>query len=401
MAKVNNRLFEGKCYICDEEILTNHFFYQNICTKCGDFNFQKRNKKSDLSGYTALITGGRIKIGYETALKLLRCGASVITTTRFPNDAALRYSKEKDFSEWKDRLKIFGLDLRHIQAVEIFIKYLLDNIKELNIIINNAAQTVRKPPIFYKHLIQNEINPDASLVNNTKELLLKALENGNQNNIEPDVNLTKMDSLSNTVFSNEYNPALLSQIPLIPGDELGESAFFPVNKFDKDNQQEDRRTSNSWMLKLDEINVIEFMEVLYINLIAPFLFNSKLKELLRKNKKPSFIVNVSAMEGNFYNPEKSEKHVHTNMAKAALNMMTRTSSQDYAQDQIYMNSVDVGWITNERPYSFEMNENERVFKMAIDEIDGAARILDPIFSAIDYEIYEYGNLFKNYSKYPW
>ena len=107
------------------------------------------------------------------------------------------------------------------------------------------------------------------------------------------------------------------------------------------------------------------------------------------------------MEGNFSSPDKKICHPHTNMAKAALNMMTRTSAEDYAQNLIYMNSVDVGWITNEKPFPLDMPVEGRTAQKAIDEIDGAARICDPIFMAINHNIYIYGKLLKNYYPHSW
>ena len=319
---------DENCYICKAQIVKSHFFYQHLCPSCGDYNYRKRFQKADLCGYTALVTGGRIKIGYETALKLLRNGANVIVTTRFPKNALLRFSKENDYTDWQNRLDIYGIDLRHIKSVNHFIKYILYKTKKLDIIINNAAQTVRRPPIFYKHLIDEEL----SINNQQIEALNKLCEPINHDSLQEVSQIEEMKTFFPIIPININNSALLSQIPILDGDEITESEFFPLDQFDKDGQQEDRRPINSWMLKLEDVDLMEFFEVLYINLIAPFLFNSKLKNLLIQNYRPSFIINVTAMEGNFYNPDKSEKHVHTNMAKAALNMMTRTSAQDYSKD---------------------------------------------------------------------
>jgi len=388
-----------KCYICKKEIAQQHSFYNEMCFECGEINFTKRIQEYDLSGFTALVTGGRIKIGYETALKLLRNEAKVIVTSRFPHDAGLRFSQEDDFENWRHNLFIFGLDMRSIEAVGSFIDLLKTDFETLDIIINNAAQTVRRPPAFYKHLLENENKTDS--VKHIENLFLSK-NRKNLKAIEQNKSLCKKENftLQNLTKTN-LSSAQLSQIPLIAGDETIESEFFPENKFDKDGQQEDRRPKNSWMMELDEVDPIEFMEVLYINLISPFLLNTKLKKLLINNNRPSFIINVSAMEGNFHDPEKNNKHPHTNMAKAALNMMTRSSSEAYAKAGIYMNSVDVGYITNEKPFPLDLKREERKEKMAIDEIDGAARILDPIYSALKNGKFEFGKLYKNYSIYPW
>ncbi len=89
------------------------------------------------------------------------------------------------------------------------------------------------------------------------------------------------------------------------------------------------------------------------------------------------------------------------MAKAALNMMTRTAASHYKEYNVLMNSVDTGWITNEKPNPQNLNEDQRKTTMAIDEIDGAMRILDPIIRAIRNNEQDYGKLFKNYQEYPW
>ena len=127
-----------------------------MCEACGDFNYAKREQTADLSGRYALVTGARVKIGYQASLKLLRAGAHVIVTTRFPRDAAARYAREEDFADWKERLEIHGLDLRHSPSVEIFARFLTQTKPHLDILINNAAQTVRRPPAFYAHMLDVE-----------------------------------------------------------------------------------------------------------------------------------------------------------------------------------------------------------------------------------------------------
>ena len=144
------------CYICKQKFTTIHHFYDQMCLSCGDFNFAKRTELVDLSGRTALLSGGRVKIGYQAGLKLLRCGARLLVTTRFPRDSAMRYAAEPDFDAWSDRLQIFGLDLRHTPSVEAFCRELTHTESRLDFIINNACQTVRRPPAFYKHMLEIE-----------------------------------------------------------------------------------------------------------------------------------------------------------------------------------------------------------------------------------------------------
>src|SRR5471032_1259213 len=144
------------CYVCKKKFTTIHHFYDQMCAECADFNFAKRTELADLSGRTALLTGDRVKIGYQAGLKLLRAGARLIVTTRFPRDSAARYAREPDFEQWGDRLEVFGLDLRHTPSVEAFCAELLATHDRLDFIINNACQTVRRPPEFYEHMMEAE-----------------------------------------------------------------------------------------------------------------------------------------------------------------------------------------------------------------------------------------------------
>ena len=127
------------CYVCKQRYTDVHPFYDQLCIACGDFNFRKRTETADLRGRVALLTGGRVKIGYQAGIKLLRAGAQLIVTTRFPRDAATRYAQEADFEEWGDRLEIFGLDLRHTPSVEDFCNHLLSSRHRLDFIISNAC----------------------------------------------------------------------------------------------------------------------------------------------------------------------------------------------------------------------------------------------------------------------
>jgi NAD(P)-dependent dehydrogenase (short-subunit alcohol dehydrogenase family) len=145
---------------------------------------------------------------------------------------------------------------------------------------------------------------------------------------------------------------------------------------------------------------------MFINAIAPFVLNSRLKPLMctpNDDSRPNrYIINVSAMEGKFYR-YKMPNHPHTNMAKAALNMLTRTSAEDLAKKhRIYMNSVDTGWINDENPLErakkTQLNNN---FQTPIDEIDAAARILDPIFTGISGGQAVYGKFLKDYKETEW
>jgi hypothetical protein len=154
---------ERDCYVCKQPFTRVHRYYDSMCEPCGDFNYAKREQSADLSGHFALITGARVKIGYQASLKLLRAGAHVIVTTRFPVDAADRYTREADFSTFRARLQIHGLDLRHSPSVELFTKFLLERLPRLDYILNNACQTVRRPAGFFQHLLAREAQSIAGL----------------------------------------------------------------------------------------------------------------------------------------------------------------------------------------------------------------------------------------------
>ena len=159
------------CYVCKTEFTKVHFFYDAMCGACGDLNYGKRFQTSSLEGRVALITGARIKIGFQAALMMLRAGARVIVTTRFPRDAASRYAREPDFEAWKNRLEVHGLDLRHSPSVELFARYVDTTHDRLDILINNAAQTVRRPPGFYAHMLDLEQQPFDALPCSVQSLL--------------------------------------------------------------------------------------------------------------------------------------------------------------------------------------------------------------------------------------
>ncbi|MGK4006014.1 SDR family oxidoreductase [Sorangium sp. So ce1036] len=383
-----------KCYVCKAEFRTVHFFYDAMCTACGDFNYQKRSQTAPLDGRVALITGARVKIGYQAAIMMLRAGARVIVTTRFPHDASRRFSAERDFDVWGSRLSIYGLDLRHTPSVERFTRHLLRTLDRLDFIINNACQTVRRPPGFYAHLIEGETGPVHALPAAAQPLLrdYDALRAGGTLPLvaggDPDAGLRE--------------PALLSQIPG-PGDEPLDDVLFPKGRYDADLQQVDLRAMNSWRLTLAEVPTVELLEVQLVNAVAPFVLNSRLKPLMMR--RPTFdrhIVNVSAMEGQFYRRYKTDRHPHTNMAKAALNMMTRTSAPDYAKDGIFMNSVDTGWVTDEDPAALAARKlEEHGFHPPLDIVDGAARICDPIFSGHLTGQHVYGQFLKDYMPTDW
>ncbi|MEQ1701212.1 MAG: SDR family NAD(P)-dependent oxidoreductase, partial [Ilumatobacteraceae bacterium] len=253
------------CYICKRKYTQIHPFYDQMCTECGEFNYAKRSETADLTGRVALLTGGRVKIGYQAGIKLLRAGAHLIVTTRFPRDSAVRYAQEADFEEWGHRLEIFGLDLRHTPSVEAFCHHLMETRDRLDFIVNNACQTVRRPPDFYRHMMELEAGPLATLPVEAARLLgayeglrgYDMLSSGRADEAVPAV-----------LPVGVTHAAQLSQAALLPEDLAGRGDLFPEGRLDQDLQQVDLRDRNSWRLTLAEVSSVELLETQLVNAVA-------------------------------------------------------------------------------------------------------------------------------------
>lgn len=382
------------CYVCKSPFERLHHFYDQLCPPCGDLNFAKRAPRHDLTGRTALVTGARVKIGYHAAILLLRNGCDVVVTTRFPKDAAARFAREPDASDWLSRLQIFGLDLRHTPSVDALSKHLTTTLPRLDFVIHNACQTVRRPPGFYGHLMATEEAATSSLPR-AQQGVLAAWEDFAHG-------ARQLSGVSSSAALSQLHTD--ADAHTLPATSTALASIFPEGALDQDLQQVDLRTHNSWRTTLADVPVVELLEVLLVNAAAPFVMTSRLLPLLKRDNagRDRHVVNVSAMEGQFYRKKKTDKHPHTNMAKAALNMLTRTSAMELAPQGIWMNAVDTGWVTDEDPAHIAARKvEEHRFSPPLDVVDGAARIVDPIFVGLQTQQHACGVFFKDYAPAPW
>ena len=349
------------CYACKRKYRVIDSWYHLLCPDCATLHREKRVATADLHGRRAIVTGGRLKIGFHVALRLLQAGARVTVTTRFPVDAVRRFARESDAAQWSDRLDVCGLDFLRLDDVLRFVEQQAEANEPLDMLVNNAAQTVRRPAEWYSDLLSAEALPLAA---NEQRLLSPGFAQP-----EAQRRLQSVNDGGEATGVDGANAAL---------------ALFPAGLVDHEGLQLDKRASNSWVEAAHQVTPVELVETTIINQLAPFLLCSRLKPLmLRSRFADRYIVNVSAMEGQFSYTAKSPKHPHTNMAKAALNMLTRTSAAEYLADGIHMTAVDTGWITQENPAPLREMAEAMGFQPPLDVIDGAARVLDPIFSGVN------------------
>lgn len=350
------------CYICKTHYTQVDAFYHQLCPDCATTSRAKRDARTDLTGRRALLTGGRAKIGMYIALRLLRDGAHTTITTRFPNDAVRRFAAMPDHADWLHRLQVVGIDLRDPAQVVALADTVADQ-GPLDILINNAAQTVRRAPGSYAALVEAERTPATELVDvitfdHVSDAHPAALAGSLADHQQPHA-LTEL-----ALTARNASPARIAA-----GTAIDAGGLLP-----------DTAAINSWTQRVHEVDPLELLEVQLCNQTAPFILVSRLRPAMAASAaRRKYVVNVSAMEGQFSRRYKGAGHPHTNMAKAALNMLTRTSAAEMLEtDGILMTAVDTGWITDERPHPTKLRLAEEGFHAPLDLVDGAARVYDPI-----------------------
>ena len=338
-----------KCLMCHMRNMDGY----GICQSCKELNERMQRIRVDLTGRVAVVTGGRIRIGFATALRLLRDGAKVIVITRYPYDALDRYKKEPDYDAFKERLVIYGFNLMWVNKTEELLQFIREQSPDgLDFLINNAAQTIKKSRQYYQELQQQEQD---------RKLLHGMVDCGGLAEIEQE------SRIENMLVPMQQSPQIKEESPMF----------------------------NSWVAKAEDISVQEMLEVQLVNVTMPFLLVGQLKQWMKKSPhKNKFIINVSSVEGRFNKKKKLSRHVHTNMAKASLNMMTHSMSLEYEKEGIYMYSVDPGWVSNQFPSEYEASKG---FEQYLTFEDAASRICHPIYTKL-YEdtIKDAGSLWKDY-----
>jgi len=468
-ARIPRGSFRRSCNTCNRSYSAVHPFYHQLCAPCGDFNLGKRGQSADLTGYVCIVTGGRVRIGYEIVLKLLRAGATVLATSRYPQDMALRFSREPDFARWSSRLEAFGpLELADVPACEAFCEAVARRWPRIHVLINNAAQTLTRRTGWAARMAQLEYDAAAKLSPQGRETLLSL----------PEVEFTEallplslvgpsgpdpaadgdaaVGQAARRLYAHASLPADVVEAPLpprvaapapppavsapsagagtavepgpmaqhvsptssptgpgtlaVPSELNIDLAHFPAGVLDESRQPLDLSRENSWRQRLGEVSTGEMLHTLAANAVAPFVLCSRLLPLLAPEdgeESPVWghIINVSALEGKFSVGKKSSGHPHTNMAKAALNMLTCTSASVYKQHRVLMNAVDTGWVTDNAPGGLgpKASKHETHVGPPLDEIDGAARVLDPIFMHVnsDTDWREVGLFWRNYKVSTW
>ncbi|MFI1096416.1 SDR family NAD(P)-dependent oxidoreductase [Streptomyces sp. NPDC020917] len=356
-----------RCYVCKSPYRQADSFYHALCPACAADNTARRSLTTDLRGRRVLLTGGRVKIGFQLALMMLRDGAEVLVTSRFPHDTLRRFRAADGSDHWIDRLTVIAVDLRDPRQVIGLCAELTAAGEPLDILVNNAAQTVRRPPGSYAALTAGEGGPlPAAVIRAPGYRPMSALA-GTGTEV-PSAVRDVLDLAPADAGEGHATSAVLPQQGPGAGAVLDEAGLLP-----------DLSPANSWSARIGELDPAELLETQLVNALAPALLADRLLPLLLASPHPRrYIVNVTAVEGRFAVRNKTCGHPHTNMAKAALNMLTRTSGPELAARGVHMCSVDTGWITDENPAPKKGRIAARGFRTPLDIVDGAARVYDPI-----------------------
>jgi NAD(P)-dependent dehydrogenase (short-subunit alcohol dehydrogenase family) len=398
-ASAGELLRARNCYVCKQPYTTVDAFYHQLCPSCAALHHTKRSARTDLTGRRALLTGGRAKIGMHIALRLLRDGAQLTITTRFPKDAVRRFAAMEDAADWLHRLDVVGIDLRDPAQVVALADTMAAR-GHLDILINNAAQTVRRSPGAYSELANAELAPlpegdlpEITTFGHTSDAHPRALAGSVTEHTSPALALEAQakavrdaDGLAAAALTAEA----ASLARLVAGTSIDAGGLIP-----------DTHDTNSWVATVEQVDPMELLEVQLCNQTAPFILISRLRSAMKASPaRRTYIVNVSAMEGVFSRGYKGPGHPHTNMSKAALNMLTRTSAAEMLDDGILMTAVDTGWITDERPHPTKVRLAQEGFHAPLDLVDGAARVYDPIVRGEAGEDL-YGCFLKDYARSAW
>jgi len=428
--------FRRRCMVCKQNFTELHHFYHQLCRECGDYNYTKRQQTGNLAGFVCIVTGGRVRIGYQIVLKLLRGGAQVVSTSRYPYDAAMRFSQEPDFEDWKDRLEFVGLELADLRSVEAFCQFVAERYQRIHVLINNAAQTLTRPPDWLQRMDALENKAAREMPRAARALLSGAEERLAL--CPPD---DPLESVEQVVHSNAQDPATSSSTneraatssestPVVqigkaeieakavaviarPGSNQQVLQEWGMREMvlkikDESAQPLDLSRQNSWSRRLGDVPTVELLQTLACNAAAPFVLCGKFRPLLSPDKSDpdapwGHIINVSALEGQFSVGRKPSGHPHTNMGKAALNMLTATSAADLFKDRVLCNAVDTGWVTDMAPgqKGFMKATHKTHVGTPLDEDDGASRVLDPVFLHLNTGFKEYGLFWKHYRCASW
>ncbi|MGW6979684.1 SDR family NAD(P)-dependent oxidoreductase [Streptomyces sp. NPDC054932] len=380
-----------RCYVCKNHYRQVHAFYHRLCPGCADENLARRTARTDLTGRRALLTGGRVKIGHQVALMLLRDGAELTVTSRFPADTVRRFAAAPGAADWWHRLRIAALDLRDPRQVLAFTDHMLSRGLPLDVLINNAAQTLRRSPLAYTALSAAEAAPAPASLGAPPVWTAPGFSVPGPRTTPPPWTAELVPGLGAplALTGAAHTADVAAAVPL-PQEAVDEAGLLPETAAD-----------NSWTLRLGQIDPTELLEVQLVNAVAPFLLADRLLPLLDASPHPHrYLINVSAVEGRFTVRRKTSDHPHTNMAKAALNMLTRTSAADLATRGIHTCSVDTGWVTDEKPLPARERHAATGWRPPLDIVDGAARVYHPIVEG-QAGSPVHGILLKDYRQVPW